>query len=144
RRDAATIARFTKPNGDEVFIANRAFDDDAGNRKYRGAAPKPTRAYEGKLRLARTGSTLSYQVAEHDSNVFRELYETELGTDDIAQVRFAADSGASQTLVDVRFKSIHIRSEAFGAARPLPEPEEWSWWYIALGIVPLGGVAFWL
>jgi hypothetical protein len=85
-------------------------------------------------------------VAQGDSGAFQEIHQTEIGTDDLDTVRFAADNGGSPTTVDVRLKGVSIRADQFGPARPLPKPARWPFW-LAIGLTSLllaaGGYWLW-
>ncbi len=143
-KEAATIARLVKPTGEAVFVAHRATTPVGGQRRH-GGTHAATEATSGKLRLVRTGPTLTYLVAEGDGGAFRELYQTELGTADLDMVRFAADNGGSPTAVDVRLKGVTIRADEFGAARPVPKPVRWPGWVAAgLAALLLAAGGYWL
>ncbi|HYT94911.1 MAG TPA: DUF1583 domain-containing protein [Gemmataceae bacterium] len=134
-REAATLGRLVRRGGEHVFFSHRATTPEGGNREHHGGRPLVTDASSGRLRLTRTGSLLSYQVAQGESNVFREVYQTEFGTADLDLVRFAADNGGSPTVVDVRIKSVSIRSDELGSPRrEPPEADDWSLWIVA-GVV---------
>ncbi len=124
-REGATLGRFLRPSGEQVFLCHRAFTPPGEERKHEGKRP-PTSALSGSLRLVRTGTTLSYQVAEGGRSTFQELYQTEWRGEDLDTVRFAVDNGGSPTLVDVRIKAVSIRADDFGSARPAPQPFRWS------------------
>jgi hypothetical protein len=93
------------------------------------------------LRLVRTGSTLSFRVAEGSSDAFLDLWETEIGEDDLEIVRFAADNGGSPTLVDVLITEVKITSDDQGVPDELPpRPSRWPLWIgLGVGVVLLGG-----
>ncbi len=145
-KDAATIWRVVDKNGGLFFMSHRATTPIGGKREHRGgdriSAPSP----KGKLRLVRNGSTLTYLVADGASEEFTEIYETELGEDDIDMVRFAADNGGSATLVDVVIPSIIIKSDDAGPVELLPpRPSRWPlWvWLASGGILLCGGWWYW-
>jgi hypothetical protein len=102
----------------------------------------------GKVRLVRSGSTLSYQVADGDSNAFREIDERELGTHDLNMIRVAADNGGSPTLVDVRIKSLTIRADSLpsqAAELKARSTIRWPVWLAGgLMVILLAAGGFWL
>jgi hypothetical protein len=140
-KEAATIGRSVGKGGTQSFFSHRASTEADGKRKHYGGAPSRAESTTGRLRLTRTGETLSYRVAEGSSNVFLEIFETEIGLEDIDMVRFAADNGGSPTLVDVRIKEVSIHSEEAGAPELLPpRPSRWPVWAgISLAVLVLGG-----
>ena len=140
-RDAATVGRVVGKGGGQAFFTHRASTGPDGKRVHRGGDPLSTQATSGKLRLIRTGSMLAYRVAEGSSEAFHDLFETEIGEDDIDMVRFAADNGGSATLVDVRIVEVKITSDDSGAPDALPpRPSRWPLWAgLGLGALLLGG-----
>jgi hypothetical protein len=145
-QEAATIWRVSRKGGAQVFASHRASTGPDGKRVHQGGEPLVTQATSGKLRLIRTGSMLAYRVAESSSEAFHDLFEAEIGEDDISMVRFAADNGGSATLVDVRIVEVKIASDDAGAPDMLPpRPSRWPLWTgIGVGVVALaGGYWFW-
>ena len=110
---AATTGWQLKPDGSAVFYAHRASTPRGGRREHHGKAT-PTKVRSGKLRFARTGSTLAYLAAEGKSDSFREIDQFEIGAEDVNTVRVAADNGGSPTLVDVRINSVKVVADALG------------------------------
>src|SRR5205814_3350678 len=96
-KEAATIWRIVGKDGKPFFMSHRATTPAGGKREHSGGERTPAPSATGKLRLVRSDSTLTYLVADGDSNEFQEIHETELGMDDIDLVRFAADNGGSLT-----------------------------------------------
>ncbi len=124
-QEGATLGRFLRSSGEQVFLCHRAFTPPGEERKHEGRR-SPTTAQSGSLRLVRTGTILSYQVAEGGRATFQELYQTEWRGEDLDTIRFAAENGGSPTMVDVRIKAVSIRADDFGQARPVPQPLRWS------------------
>jgi hypothetical protein len=144
-KEAATIARVVRPSGERVFTSHRASTPPGEKRVHRGGKPMPTEALSGKLRLVREGALLSYQVAEGGGKAFRELYQTELGTEDLDLVRFAADNGGSPTLVDVRINGVSIRADDFPSGPPEGPPTRRALWLAAgLAVLLLAAGGCWL
>lgn len=139
---AATVGWQHKPDGNSVFFAHRASTPAGGKREHNGSAG-PTKCRSGKLRLVRTGSTLTYLAAEGQSDSFRKIDEFELGENDVDAVRIAADNGGSPTLVDVRISSLKIVANELGDPTPLPPPSaRWPLW-LGAGVVLAAGGAYW-
>jgi hypothetical protein len=140
--EAATTGWQRKPSGNSVFFSHRASTPIGGSREHHGGT-SPTECRSGKLRLVRTGETLTYLVAEGESDSFREIDTFELGKDDVDTVRFAADNGGSPTLVDVRIKGVKIKANALSAATPLPPPSSrWPLW-LGTGAMLAAAGAYW-
>jgi hypothetical protein len=125
-REAATIARLVRPNGESVFVAHRAFTLPDGKREYNGGVPAVAEGLSGQLRLVRKGNVLTYLAAQRESSAFQELYQTEFTTDDLETVRFAVENGGSPTVVDARIEAVSVRSDEFGPARAAPVRTAWS------------------
>jgi hypothetical protein len=125
-REAATIARMVRPNGESVFVAHRAITLPDGKREYHGGAPAAAEGLSGQLRLVRKGNVLTYLAAQGENAVFQELYQTEFTTEDLETVRFAVEDGGSPTAVDARIEAVSIRSDDFGPARVAPVRAGWS------------------
>jgi hypothetical protein len=147
KQDAATIGRMVDTGGKQYFGSHRAFDLPDGKRQNQIGKPHPTEKGSGKLRLARSGPTLKYLVAEGDSNQFQEVYESEFGADDVDMVRFAVENWGSPTIADFRIKSLNIRADAFPTSLPpIPRPRKpWVVWLaVALSVAILAGLGVWL
>jgi hypothetical protein len=140
-KEAATIWRIVGKDGKPYFMSHRATTPVGGKREHSGGERIPAPSASGKLRLVRSDATLTYLVADGDSEEFREIYETELGVDDIDMVRFAADNGGSPTLVDVLIRSVSVSAGDAGPPGLLPpRPSRWPLWAgLAAGAVLLGG-----
>ena len=107
-KEAATIGWLLKPGGEKVFFSHRATTPIGGQREHHGGEPRFTSETTGKVRLVRAGTRLTYLVAAGQSEVFEEIFDSEIGTDDLNTLRFAADNGGSSTLVDVRIREINV------------------------------------
>ncbi|HTU93194.1 MAG TPA: DUF1583 domain-containing protein, partial [Gemmataceae bacterium] len=144
-QEAATLGRFIRPDGDQVFLCHRATTPPGEERRHEGKS-SPTTALSGNLRLVRKGTALSYQVAEGNRSEFQELYQTEWAAEDLETIRFAADNGGSPTVIDAYIKAIGIRADEFGPARPVPPPFRWSFEMTMLLMATLlacGGLWLW-
>jgi hypothetical protein len=105
----ASFGRYLKPDATHYTMGRWWLE--GGERKNQ-VAIAPTESREGKLRLVRTSGTLHYQVAEGAGNDFRELFQTEYGTDDLEMVRVAGVVGDSPSALDIVWKDLTVRAEA--------------------------------
>lgn len=108
--NSATLRRCVTQTGAQVYLADGMVRGDKGRRRLHGksfAASVTT----GKLRLARTGDTLRYLVAEGDSQEFIELNQTQFGMEPIGLVRVEAITDASPTTVIIRWKDLRLQAK---------------------------------
>ena len=143
-QEAATTGWQLKPDGSSVFFTHRASTPPGGRREHHGKTT-PANGRSGKLRFARTGSTLAYLAAEGKSDSYREIDQFEIGRDDVNTVRVAADNGGSPTVVDVRINSVKVVADELGDSTPLPPPSSrWPLWLGAGAVLAAGGAyGFW-
>jgi hypothetical protein len=146
--EAATIWWAIGTDGEQAFLSHGASTPVGGKRKHSGGKPLATEARSGKLRLVRSGPIVSYLVAEGDSYEFRQVYQRELGTEDLEIVRFAADNGGSPTMVDVRLKSLAIRADEFPGEvkkQTIVKRKRWPLWLAVglLGAILAAGGGWW-
>jgi hypothetical protein len=145
-QEAATIARQVRTNGEQVWLSNRASTPVGEKRRYHGGTVA-TQATSGQLRLVRKGSILSFLIAQGESDDFRKVYESELGTADLDTVRFAADNGGSPTAVDVRIRLLRIRADDLPQVpkKVLAQPARWPIWLaVALAVLAFAAAGLWL
>lgn len=77
----------------------------------------PTRA--GRLRLSRSGITLSYLAAQDDAGNFTLIRQFPFTVDDLKEVRLVGSTGAADSSLDVRVLDLHIHAKAMpGIAVP--------------------------
>jgi hypothetical protein len=105
----ATFGRYVKAENTHYTMGRGWLE--GGERKTQFAIA-PTEAREGKLRLVRIAGTLHFQAAEGAGNDFRELHQTDYGTDDLEMVRVAAVVGDSPAALDIVWKDLTVRAEA--------------------------------
>jgi Protein of unknown function (DUF1583) len=138
-QEAATTGWQLKPNGSSVFFTHHASTPPGGKREHHGNTT-PISSRSGKLRLVRTGSTLSYLAAEGRSDSYREIDRFEIGRDEVNTVRIAASNGGSPTLVDVRINSLKVVADELGETTPRPPPRSrWPLWLGAGAVLAAGG-----
>jgi hypothetical protein len=110
----------------------------------------PSEARAGQLRLSREGPTLRYLVADGPGQDYRQLYQTEFGTEDIELLRLVANTGEPPAGVDVRLVDLRIRSSppaAGGTADEAPaQKSRWKLWLAAtiLGLILTLSLGVWL
>jgi serine/threonine protein kinase len=146
-REAVLLGRFHDPRQGHVYMSGRMTTDAEGKRRYRNENHAAD-ARSGRLRLTRRGSLVTCLVAENNSDDFQSIQEFELGTADIVLVRVAADTGHSQSPVEVRIGDFEIR--ALGVpAEVSPQPPRWRrlLLYLTLAIgaacICAGGLRVW-
>jgi hypothetical protein len=106
----ASIERQHLDDVGETYMLHRAYKE--GDKYRHDAEFAPAGAVSGKLRLQRSGSTLRFAVAEGESDEFVELRTVEFTSDDLADVRLAAQTEGSTTGIDVAWKNVDIRADA--------------------------------
>ena len=66
-----------------------------------------------QLRLTRIGGKLLYSAADEPGKGFRELYRTDLGTEDIMMLRLGSSNAGRNTLelrvVDLRIRTLDAK-----------------------------------
>jgi hypothetical protein len=107
----ALMSRVQKPAG-PGFGASYVTMGPNGKENYQGLTSfRAAREPRGRLRLVRTGTKLSYQIAD-GADDFRVLASKEFGTADVIAVRAQASTGwQAETGVDVRLASLLLRAE---------------------------------
>ena len=146
-QEAVLLGRFHSPEKGEIYNCGRMTTPAGGKRQYLHASyPAATRS--GKLRLTRRGALVACLVSESDPEEFRPIHEFELGTADLTFVRMAADTGNSNSSVEVRIGDLEIRSTDV----PAELSRDSAHWrlvllYLSLAIVGLllgaGGLRVW-
>ena len=146
--DAATLARFIRPKGGDVFSMDHASNDSEGKRKHKELYV-PTDAKTGKLRLTRSGSTLVYLATQGNDAPFQELRREEFGAAPLKGVRIAADTGGAPVEVDVVLVDLEIRSSELSASTASGRQTSGTGrliWIVGLVIgatLGLGGLLYW-
>jgi serine/threonine protein kinase len=128
-QEAVLLGRFNTSDQGDVYNCARLGTHAEGKRRYHSDYyPTGTRA--GRLRLARRGSLVSYLVAEAEREEFREIHKANLGTDDLKIVRVAADTGNSDSPVEVRIGDLEIRALKVPAEfSPPPSASRRRWFF---------------
>jgi hypothetical protein len=106
----ASIERQHRAELGETYMLHRAHKE--GGRYRHEVEHVPAGSQSGKLRLQRSGSTLRLAVAEGPSDEFVELRTMEFTSNDLADVRLAAQTEGSMTGIDVAWTEVEIRTDA--------------------------------
>ena len=148
-QDAIGYYRFTRPSGLMAYGCARLTTFPDGRR---GIPPgvdssdKPATGTSGKLRITRSGSTAVLSAAEGSSSDFDEKFRMELGSDDVAMVRLAANPGNASNPVDMRLIDFRVGPISRDAGSSLAA-QSMDWWWIALLVVLAltiaGGIIWW-
>lgn len=105
----------------------------------------PREAQVGKLRLKRTGTTLSFQWAPGATGVnFDEIHRCEFGTEEITLIRLIAETNQQPCGLDARFIDLRIK-EPDTPASEVARPSRSIWWIggiVGTGLLCSLGVCF--
>ncbi len=119
-----TVERMFGPDGSDHFTS----DIMAGSNRA-GKLPSkqvPTTSRAGRLSLERTGSTVRAYYTD-GSNTFRLLRVEEMGTGDAMITRIGAETSSKAYGIEVLYKSISVKAEAFLDVTPQPvDSTSWS------------------
>jgi hypothetical protein len=85
----------------------------------------PTKESSGQLRFVRRDSQLSYQVSDPGTpGGFRELFQTEFGTDDLTIIRLAVNAEDPTAAVEARLIDLQVRSRGQPPSLAVPAKEQ--------------------
>jgi hypothetical protein len=121
-RNMATVTRKVEAKG-TTFGAWRNLVEEADGQpksRYHGI---PTMARTGRLQMKRTGSILSYSVAEGAEGEFTLLRQFPFGKEDLRTVRLVGVTGGPKASLDVRFKDLRIRAGSLPDPPPPTQPD---------------------
>jgi hypothetical protein len=104
-----------------VWMSQR--DDPAEKRRTQGKGFRSA-AKTGRLRLARTGSTISYLASDGLQGDFTLLEQYPFGADDVNELHLAGSTGSPQASLDVRLTDLHLRAESLPNQALAPDPAE--------------------
>jgi serine/threonine protein kinase len=118
RNDVVELARARRPGEGEVYNCARISTDDQGERTYHHNFP-PAAGDRGRLRLTRTGRSVTLWAAEGAAGDFQELASYDLGPEDVKKVSVTAFPGYAPNLLDLRILDlrVHVRNAAEAAAQ---------------------------
>ncbi|MGM0487048.1 MAG: DUF1583 domain-containing protein [Planctomycetota bacterium] len=107
--------------------------------------PRTATGQGGRLRLTRTGSDVSFLVAEGESHEFEELQRETVGTEDLAALRISAGTANDPCGLRVVFHDLRIRAAnlpAVSAPTKRSKPLR-TWLVIGGAVAAVGGAGAW-
>ena len=132
------------------FVAHRGGKDDKHRVSKRANLRRPAKQEnrDGKLRVERKGSIFTLSACQNGFSEFELIDQLEVASADVQKLRFAADHGNSDALVDLLIvdASVQAGEGAFALLTPpglvgVGSPGTRYWFWIFLGTIPiLGGV----
>lgn len=108
--NGATLRRCAALDGRDAFFVHWSLRQADGSRAPDGMFA-PAEKREGKLRLSRSGTKLSYLVAEGEGAEFRELKSIEFGPDPIGLLQLQAVTDGAAKNVEMYWRSISVRAD---------------------------------
>jgi serine/threonine protein kinase len=119
-REVARVTRGVHPDGGQRFVAWSSLQDpDTGQGRMMVA---PAASKTGRLRLIRTGSTLSYYVADGLKQGFMLLMQHPITRAEVANISLVGLTNGPQSAIDVRFTDLHVRAHALPNLPTGPTP----------------------
>jgi hypothetical protein len=109
--DFVAMARYLRKGQESPVIASTRGRKIDGKPNYHGLDVKSLEK-KGKFRIVRNGPMVHFFMAEGKDDQFREVCETEFGTNDIDMVRLAAIFGGSEHEHNILWHELTIRAEA--------------------------------
>ena len=143
-KQAMTLAHLVAPDGKSQLLTlmARIGDDD---KRVLEEGTRPATARGGQLQLRRTGSELSFLVAEGHSGGFEELHRARVGTGDVTVLRISANTHDAASAVSVRLVEFRIRAARLPVTGGTPKRSGYGWvfWLVTLLAVGAGGFLAW-
>jgi hypothetical protein len=140
---AMTVAHVIRPKEGNGFVSILAHEK-GGKRVFKRKA-RATDVKKGRLRLARTGSELSFLVAEGEDETFEELQRVTVGTSDVASLRIPASAPNDPSELSIRLLDLRIRADDLPATGR-KERAAWGWvvvWVLVIGVIGAGSFLLW-
>jgi len=139
KNTVTTLSRRVEKTGGPSFLAWMIrWDEDAGKHETQFKGFR-TRTMAGGLRLARTGSVVSYWTAEGPNNAFNRLQEYPFTGEDLQDVRVSASTGKGPNaslvarVTDVRIRGAALtKTNGPEAGPPKIENKNKGWFAIVL------------
>ncbi len=142
-RETITMERFRLPKGGEKFHSTLITTLPDGQRRYR-VEENASLDRSGRVKLVRHGGHVSAQYSD-GSGPLRTLRDVNFTTDDLWEIRFAADSGRSDAALQVLLKQISVQADSFlerpGVAPQVPSGRLWAVAALVYGGISLAVVA---
>ncbi len=120
RNKFAKVGRFALVNGQQVYVAEGWTKKNSPPDYH--SQMKATASRSGKLRLRREGAVLYFLAADGTEDDFQEIQKFEFGADDLAIVRFVANTNSSPTALDAVLTEFTIVSENLANVVPAASP----------------------
>ncbi|HUT91538.1 MAG TPA: DUF1583 domain-containing protein [Thermoguttaceae bacterium] len=146
---AMSVACLERPEKGSAFVTQFAHERTPdGKRDFKQKLLAGGAGKKGRLRLARTGSELSFLVAEGEGDTFEELHRVSVRPDDVKPLRITASTNNAACGLSVRLVDLRIRADQLpGAAKPA-ETGGWGVWLVAflliIAVGVTGGFLLWL
>ena len=155
-RSTAIMGRLCRKDGKQVISTYAA--SGAGNDRKAVARMFPSSASNGKLRVARSGATLTFAVAEGSAESFRTLTSVPIDAADVTLLRCGLQQSHVDADVEVAWHDLRIHAaELVNLPDSLPAGEKqhrpqlqvrqtapFPWgWASATGILGVSFVAYW-
>lgn len=136
-RDLVSLSRVRRSKEGDAFLAYHVHTAANGRqpqdfRILKAASPN------GRLRVVRTGSTLSFQVADNQDE-FQELHTVDVGAGDVTEFSLTATTGGQPGGIDLRWHDLTVTADQLPST-VIVAANTWSiWWAGAIvGIIILG------
>jgi hypothetical protein len=118
-KEAIAFDRRMRPDGRDVYSCSRNTTNTQGNRDFTRKKDMPAKGKSGQIRITRLGSKTAISVQEEAGKGFRVVYRLDLGPEDLAMLRLAANPGGVATAVDLRVHDLRVRCSDADAINPL-------------------------
>lgn len=105
---SAIIGRLCRKDGKEVISTYTA--TGSGPQRKPVTHIYPTKASAFRFKIARTGTTLAFSVAESPSEEFRPLSSSPFGADDVTMVRCGLQQSHPDADVEVVWHDLHVHA----------------------------------
>jgi Protein of unknown function (DUF1583) len=132
--DAVSLTWLVGRGGNEVYVSSAHTTTPDGKRKHEGGKPVPGKTRSGRLRMTRAGTVVTFWAAEGTEGQFQQLYQHDLGPEDVRLARVAAyPGGVGGQTVDLRIRDFGVRA----MVAPPPDiaeeepPPPWRLWLLA-------------
>jgi hypothetical protein len=83
----------------------------------------PTAATQGRLRITRLGSSVTFYASEGPEGKWTRLSHYNLGPEDLLAIGLNATTGDADAALDVRFTNLELRAESLAGAADSPPVE---------------------
>lgn len=137
-KDAVFIGRMHTKKGKQILLCSRQHIDETG--QHWAQHPRPCEESLLRIRLKRTGKTVSYQFAPGvEGGTFEEVHREEFGDDPIERIRLTAANQQTEAAMDIRVLQLQVRSD-FPPLPAEPRAERAGLRLVKLLLVGIGAV----